>query len=387
MKHLIRIMGIIAVCFSITACSTSDDIKDSSTNSLNSSYDQDRDSDANKITDSYRYQLPVIFHIFHTNDPEDLTLSTITPERIAFILKNVNDLWRGVYNNSSVDVGVDFVLAKNDEKGNLLDHPGIVYELWNNKSLDVESFMNDNTGQYTKYLWDPNNYINVMIFPFKDDESDGSVTLGITHLPFTTSGPNMLEGLNVTKYTTMAKDNLKFPYCSAINAIYASKEYDSSRYTATTEQDRFNSSMVDVSATLAHELGHYLGLHHVFTENTAGDIVDSCGDTDYCGDTPSYNKTEYDTWLTSYINQHQIFYLDEMDIRHSCAGTTYTASNFMDYSVCTSDLFTNDQRDRIRHVLYYSPLIPGPKKTGASRAGGYQSAGNEPLDLPIMTRK
>jgi zinc-dependent metalloproteinase lipoprotein len=387
-------MGIIAVCFSITACSTSDDIKDSSTNSLNSSYDQDRDSDANKITDSYRYQLPVIFHIFYSDDPEDSTLKVATPERMSFILKNVNDLWKGVYNDSSVDIGVDFVLAQRDESGSLLEHPGIVYEHWNNTSMDVESFMNDDTGQYTKYIWDPNNYINVMIFPFKDDESDGSVTLGITHLPFTTSGANMLEGLNVTKYSSMTKDNLKFPYSSAINALYISKDNDSKRYTATTEENRFNSSVFDVSATLAHELGHYLGLFHVFTENTAGDIVDSCGDTDYCEDTPSYNKTEYDTWLTSYINYYikqtnpyHEFSLYELDIRHSCAGTTYHASDFMDYSYCTSDLFTNDQRDRIRHVLYYSPLIPGPKKTGASRAGGYQSAGNGPLDLPIMTRK
>nr|WP_308570597.1 zinc-dependent metalloproteinase lipoprotein [uncultured Prevotella sp.] len=386
MKHLIRIMGIIAVCFSITACSTSDDIKDSSTNSLNSSYDQDRDSDANKITDSYRYQLPVIFHIFYSDDPEDSTLKVATPERMSFILKNVNDLWKGVYNDSSVDIGVDFVLAQRDESGSLLEHPGIVYEHWNNTSMDVESFMNDKTGQYTKYIWDPNNYINVMIFPFKDDNNNGSITLGISHLPFTTSGPNMLEGLDVTKYSSMTKSNITFPYSSAINTRFISKIYDSSRYTATTEKDRFNSSSVDISATLAHELGHYLGLHHVFTENTAGDIVDSCGDTDYCEDTPSYNKTEYDTWLTDYFLQHPIIYLDEADIRHSCAGTTYNASNFMDYSVCTSDLFTKDQRDRIRHVLNYSPLIPGPK-AGASRAGGYQSAGNEPLDLPIMTRK
>ena len=161
---------------------------------------------------------------------------------------------------------------------------------------------------------------------------------------------------------------------------------------ATTEEGRFNSSLVDVSATLAHELGHYLGLHHVFTEDSNGNIVDSCGDTDYCKDTPSYDKKDYDTWLNNYILQQErapdpVYYLDEMDIRHSCSDSTFHASDLMDYSVCNSNLFTQDQKDRMRHVLYYSPLIPGPKKTGSTRSNGSRAAGNQPLDLPVMIRK
>ena len=33
----------------------------------------------------------------------------------------------------------------------------------------------------------------------------------------------------------------------------------------------------------------------------------------------------------------------------------------MDYSYCYLDEFTPQQRDRVRFVLQYSPLIPGPK--------------------------
>ncbi len=148
-----------------------------------------------------------------------------------------------------------------------------------------------------------------------------------------------------------------------------------------------NSCMVDISATLAHELGHYLGLHHVFTEDKDGNILNSCDDTDYCEDTPSYNKKEYDTWLSHYILTNPHYYLDEMDIRHNCAGETFHASNFMDYAVCTSDFFSKDQRDRIRHVLYYSPLIPGPKKAASSRAIETRAEENQILDLPVMIRK
>lgn len=34
----------------------------------------------------------------------------------------------------------------------------------------------------------------------------------------------------------------------------------------------------------------------------------------------------------------------------------------MDYAFCYSDQFTFQQRKRIRHILSYSPLIPGTKE-------------------------
>ena len=55
----------------------------------------------------------------------------------------------------------------------------------------------------------------------------------------------------------------------------------------------------------------------------------------------------------------------------------------MDYSVTYSDRFTNDQRSRIRHVLTYSPLIPGPKQ-GQTQT---RSVVEGPIDLPIRTAR
>lgn len=70
--------------------------------------------------------------------------------------------------------------------------------------------------------------------------------------------------------------------------------------------------------------------------------------------------------------------------RENCkTNQTFTSTNIMDYSVSYSDRFTNDQRSRIRHVLTYSPLIPGPKQ-GQTQT---RSVVEGPIDLPIRTAR
>ena len=56
----------------------------------------------------------------------------------------------------------------------------------------------------------------------------------------------------------------------------------------------------------------------------------------------------------------------------------------MDYSYSYLNQFTSDQFSRVRHVLMYSPLIPGPK-IGQSTSARAVSDG--PLDLPIRIVK
>nr|WP_294076612.1 zinc-dependent metalloproteinase lipoprotein [Prevotella sp. UBA5379] len=401
MKHstsLSQVFLALAVSLIVAACSSDNTIiysvnidQENLTDKTDKSYDQDHSGDVDSITDTYRYQLPVIFHIFCMEGSN--TKSILTPKRINFILNNVNALWKGSYNSSSKDIGVNFVLAtdvaETDKSGNTvyvrLKNPGIDYINWTGDSIDVEEFMNSkNNGTYMEHLWDPNHYINIMVFPYKNTTTDGSTILGISDLPYTTDDSYKLDGLIAPQTVPRDKSNLNFVYCSSINAIFADSKYDSERYTTV---NGINSSMVDISATLAHELGHYLGLHHVFTEDADGNILDSCGDTDYCEDTPSYDKKEYDNWLSYYFQTHQKYYIEEADVRNNCSGQTFHASNFMDYAVCTSDFFSEDQRDRMRHVLYYSPLIPGPKKTVSSRAAQTRAAENQPLDLPVMIRK
>lgn len=319
----------------------------------------------------HHYELPVIFHVLYRDSRDPLQY--VSPDRLAEILNVVNNLYKDKL--KSVDMNLTFTLATTDADGEKLATPGVEYIEWKDSyPIDCDKFMTDDTTEggagYVEYLWDPNQYINVMIYNFATDPQSSSTTLGISHLPFTVTGTNSLEGLNETKYSYLELENLSFPYCTSINSLFINEQSTSASY---------NTS--DVTVTLAHELGHYLGLHHIFSESPEG----TCEDTDYCEDTPSYNKNDYDQtfqWaVTGGVASDQLFAF--LVKRKSCNGTEFISHNIMDYSVSYSDQFTQNQYDRIRHVLTYSPLIPGPKKEQTKAATAIDGI----LKLPIRTVK
>ncbi|WP_291591937.1 zinc-dependent metalloproteinase lipoprotein [Bacteroides sp.] len=317
-------------------------------------------------TEEYHYELPVIFHVLYKdeNDPSQ----KVSPSRLSTILNKVNSLYKN--KNNSVDMNLTFTLATTDKNGETLPIPGVEYIRWSESyPIDCDAFMNDNTGKYVKYLWDPNSYINIMIYNFATEPNSNSVTLGISYIPFSTTGNNFLEGLNEISNTHLTLANLKFPLCVSINSLYINNETISNKY-----------DPADVTITLAHELGHYLGLLHVFDETNNG----TCEDTDHCKDTKSYNKQEYDSNCDYiYQNERAKYTFNNLVKRTGCDGIGFISYNIMDYSISYSNQFTQNQRERIRHVLSYSPLIPGPKKGDINT----RALNEEPLDLPIRTIK
>lgn len=377
------ISGVMALVM-LSGCGGDDGLKDETPVVVEINNDDDDNTTAT-IDESYTYRLPVIFHVLYkdSNDPKQY----VSAARLREILNNVNDLYQGGVYGQSQNINVKFVLASTDEQGRALSTPGVDYVAWPySYPINPYDFMNDNTGTFVNYIWEPSEFINVMIFNFSDASSDESTTLGISHMPYSVSGYHQLDGLETTEYAALTKHNLKFPYCSSINSLYIDTE--SSRYT---QEDKgaggFEYSSADVNVTVAHELGHYLGLHHMFTERD-GNTVDECFESDYCEDTPSYNRVEYLAFLDNYIELHDLtgqpLRLVDLVKRTPCEGENFNSANIMDYMVGLGYKLSEDQKARIRHVLYYSPLMPGPRKPVTSRSRTLSDmAPDTPLDLPV----
>lgn len=364
-----------ALCLGLCSCGGEDSIESSGRTSLV--------TDTTVIDSNYEYQLPVIFHVLYNDKSQ--SSQYIPAARLKNLLQYVNEIYQGSIYGKSENLHLKFVLAEKDENGKTLGMPGVEYVKYDGEyPIDVNSFMSDNTGSKVKYIWDPNQYINVMMFNFKQNSAT-EVTLGISHMPYTVD--NKVKGLDNQKKQYISKSQLKFPLCSAINSTYASTTpaggyYQSDRYTNDNHQPKYLISS-DVVVTLAHELGHYLGLFHAFTEKKEDKAfvqVDSCGDTDYCMDTPSYNRIEYQNYLLTIGDNSKGQETQNMLSRKSCEGQTFESDNIMDYSLTLGFQITADQKKRIRNVLYYSPLIPGPKKNNINIRTRATNE-SEPIDL------
>ncbi|WP_288360781.1 zinc-dependent metalloproteinase lipoprotein [uncultured Bacteroides sp.] len=304
-------------------------------------------SPSTNIASEHHYKLPVIFHVLYKdrNDEDQY----IAEGRLAQIINACNliyknKIYRNANNNISQDMNLEFVMATEKPDGSPLEEAGVERIEWETSSMSCEQFMDgkDKTQakKYAEMLWNPRVYINIFVYPFSENN-----ILGIAHLPYCLSS-YPLDGLNNGDY--FLSHEVEYPHCVSINSQYIYVNGDSQYYYT-----------ADVYNTLAHELGHYLGLHHAFSED--GDNTDLCEDTDFCTDTPTYNITKYRELIRG-MGELNKYPFAELCTRTDCSGDTFISRNIMDYAYCYSDQFTSQQRNRIRHVLSYSPLIPGVKK-------------------------
>lgn len=312
--------------------------------------------------ETYHYKLPVIFHVLYHDKNNDEQYVKVG--RLPEILERVNELYRNAGTNSA-NMNLEFVLATEDPNGKTLSEPGVERIEWKTAAIDINDFMFSNNGTYNYLIWEPNDYINIMVYQFTDND-----VMGVSHFPYSPTA-NPLPGTETdSRYLTGS--NLKYAYCVSINNSYI---YEKTT-TAIPNQN-------DMAITLAHELGHYLGLYHVFSEATENG-VDVCEDTDYCTDTYTYNRKAYEAWLGTLSGQSGSIYFNELAQRHDCVqNIDFTSRNIMDYAYSYLNEFTAQQKSRIRHILTYSPLIPGPKKGFASTRAIHDG----PLDLPIRVMK
>lgn len=253
--------------------------------------------------------IPIIFHIIHDGDAvgsaENISLAQVNSQ-IDVLNEDYRKLFGTAgYNTNAVgaDCEIEFCAAVVDPSGNVLTEPGIDrvnlgQQEWD--QTDINATLKPQT------IWDPARYCNVWTVRFGGGSAN---LLGYAQFP-SSSGLQGLNGGGGTATTDGVV--IRYNACGRVGTV--TSPYNKGR-------------------TLTHELGHWLGLRHIWGDQ-------SCGN-DYCNDTPTSTGANYGCATG----------------QNTCpdAGNDMV-ENYMDYSndACMN-IFTNDQKTRMMTVMSVSP--------------------------------
>lgn len=292
--------------------------------------------------------IPVVFHVLY----EDPTNAVQYPSFSVFEkrIEQMNKFYAATLfpNAGSRKVQVTFTLATHDPKGNLLDEPGVNrVQYTGSANMSAADFLSTKKTLQPRdraILWDPNRYVNVWLFGFlvsSDPEQDESNVTGVSYLPYcTTAHPLDL----LVKWDGAITQQPYYMHGITLNNRYF--------------LPNAGGSLLDDEGmfTFCHEMGHYLGLRHAFSEPAEGEAA--CGNPDNasddgCSDTPKYDRTTYQTLFYAGTLSYDPYF------RQPCDGSAlFLSTNVMDYYMGFRTNLTAQQKGRIEHVMAYSPWIP-----------------------------
>jgi zinc-dependent metalloproteinase lipoprotein len=275
------------------------------------------------------YVIPIIFHIMHQNEKVGEG-NNISYEQILSQVTVLNE----DYNRTNADASqtltnfrsvaasanIRFELAKLDPQGAALAEAGVERLPINKKIWDLNEF---NQQIAPRTIWNPNHYLNVWVID--------SLTVGgsgfVGYAQFPEISATDLAGLPSSLFLPTATANTD-------GVVMDHNNLGAYRIAKTTQLAR---ARLNQGRTLTHEIGHFLGVRHIFSDNR------SCED-DFCNDTPIQGSP---TSITTPC---------EIVLGRQTCGNLAMVQNFMDYSndICMN-IFTKDQVARMRTVLEKSP--------------------------------
>lgn len=251
--------------------------------------------------------IPVVVHVIHNGDAYGFG-ENIRDEQIISQITVLNEDFRRQagtpgFNNNPVgaDVEIEFCLAKRDPSGNATT--GIDRVQLNNisyNSIGAVEAIKPST------IWDPNQYMNIWVVNL------GGGLLGYAQFPNSSSSSFFANTDGVVIGHTFFGSRAKYP-----QGTYFSP-YDRGR-------------------TATHEVGHFLGLYHIWGDNTNCIVNATDSQQDFCLDTPAASTANGEC-LT-------------VDSCPSDPGNDMV-QNYMDYTNDTCmNIFTQNQRTRMRTTL------------------------------------
>lgn len=286
------------------------------------------------------YNIPVIIHVVHDGDALG-TGENITDAQALSQIQVMNEDYRrlagtpGGVNSTgaAVDVEINFCIAQQDESGN--PTTGVVRHV-------ITPYSNNqtpsNTGDWeirsdvetmkTNTQWDPTMYLNMWTIRPGGNALDDNVNPGLGGLLGYAQFPSNsgLIGLSASG--------------GAANTDGVVAAFDSMGTLAEDDGTFMLNPTYNLGRTMTHEVGHWLGLRHIWGDNS--NCVGGSTAGDFCADTPDSNQPNYscvtvDNCVSDGLGNDQV-------------------QNYMDYTPdACMDTFTQNQKDRIVAVMQSSP--------------------------------
>lgn len=250
-----------------------------------------------------KYIIPVVFHVIHTNGPENISKEQIEDqirvlnEDYSYTNANKSNI-RSIFQGVAADFDIEFRLAKIDPQGNCTDGINRIYS---------PSHVNahDEVKKLSLGRWPNERYLNIWTVSSINSAGAPGIVLGYAYFPSTSAGATFsyLDGVVV-----------RADYVGTIGTSNSSR----------------------AGRTLTHEVGHYLGLKHPFQ--------DSCDGGDDCDDTPPVAETFTNAACNPSVNS---CHNDNPDLPDMF-------ENYMDYSegFCQA-MFTQDQKSIVYHTFEF----------------------------------
>ncbi len=241
--------------------------------------------------------IPVVFHVVYRTSREN-----ISTEQILSQLEVLNNDYRRRNSDSTqtlsqfkgiaADTRIQFCLATRNPSGN--PTTGITRKSTTTVAFDIDDAVKSSSfsGQDA---WDPERYLNIWVCNLSGE------SLGYSQYP---GGPAETDGV-VLDYTTIGQPPVN-PFASLYN----------------------------LGRTGTHEIGHWLGLQHIWGPNDTG-----CDDSDDITDTPNQDDATTGCPTGTVVS-----------CNNSPSGDMY--QNYLDYTddACMN-LFTRDQAEYMQSIL------------------------------------
>ncbi len=202
-------------------------------------------------TSNAEIKIPVVFHVLYATENSPEYTGHRNLERIKAALDSTNQYFKGLKVCPDIEdcndpllgsLNVNFELAEKDPNG----HPttGIVFT----KSYLTNKGLGGDIGLQKLIMWDRSKYLNVYVV----NKATSLNNSGVAHYP---------ETSHVLNPNDPASEQAKF-YDGVVMAHWAVNPDDSNRQ--------------DYHYILAHEIGHWLGLRHIWGNTNAPGLEDNC---------------------------------------------------------------------------------------------------------------